>query len=165
MTTLSSTLFLSTDSITNPPQHLGNKASATWIVDYDVIFNGKTGLCKVHTNLLSKSQNTTSLTTNWNSLVGTIRGSFSSIYSSNTAGMVLANLTPNSIGNSSTTFYYTGISESNQAPIINIPTGKSQISIRLIDTTETNLLASVPDYQILLTFEWVNDDVIDKNIN
>jgi hypothetical protein len=165
MTTLTSTLLLSTDSIANPPLFTANKASVSWVIDWDLIFHGKTGLCKVHTNLLSKSSATTSLPITWNSLMGTVRGSFSSIYSNNTAGLVLANLTPNSVAGSALFYYYTGVSESNQAPLINIPNGKSQLTIQLLDTTETALIAGVPDYEILLFFEWVNDDVVNKNIN
>ena len=164
MTTLTSTLYLSTDSLTNPPQLYSNKASVSWIVDWDLIFHGKTGLCKVHTNLLSKSATATAITASWNSLIGTVRGSFSSIYSLNQSGLVLANLTPNSVAGSTTVYYYTGISEGNQAPLINIPNGKSQLTIQLLDTTEQTLIASIPDYEIMLIFEWVDREVIDKNI-
>jgi hypothetical protein len=164
MTTLTSTLYLSTDSTTNPPLYSASKANVSWVVDWDLIFHGKTGLCKVHTNLLSKSATATLITTSWNSLIGTVRASLGSIYSSNSSSLVLANLTPNSVAGSTTVYYYTGVSESNQAPLINIPNGKSQLTIQLLDSTETALVAGVPDYEILLFFEWVSNEVIDKNV-
>ena len=164
MTTLTSTLYLSTDSLTNPPQLYSNKASVSWIINWDEIFHGKTGLCKVHTNLLSESATATAITTSWNSLVGTVRASFNSIYSMNQSGLVLANLTPNSVAGSSTVYYYTAISEGSQAPLINIPNGKTTLNIQLLDTSERNLIAGVPDYEIMLIFEWVSDEVIEKNV-
>jgi hypothetical protein len=163
MTTLTSTLYLATDSTTNPPIVSSNKASVSWVVDWDMLFHGRTGLCKIHTNLLSKSATVSAITTSWNGLIGTVRANFQSIYSNNQNNVILANLTPNSVAGSSTVFYYTAQSEHAQ-PTINIPQGKTNISIQLLDTTEANLISGVPDYEIMLFFEWISSDVVKENI-
>ena len=164
MTTLTSTLFLSTDSVTNPPQAFLNKANVSWNVDWDQIFHGKKGLCKIHCQLLGSAGIVTDLDAVWDTLIGTVRCSFSSIYSHNQNGVILANIIPQSIANSTTNFYYTANTEHAQ-PTINIPFGKEAFNIQLVGIAENSLLSNVPDYGILLTFEWISDEVIKKNIS
>jgi len=133
------------------------------VIDWDLLFHGKRGLCKIHTNLISQSGTASTIISTWNNLIGTVRGNFQSIYSNNTQGLTLVNLTPNPVAGSTTVYYYTGISESNQAPLINIPNGKSLFTIQMLNTNETSLLTNVPNYSVLLFFEWIAESDVDKN--
>ena len=76
---ITSSLYLSTDQVINPPIQKSNLASVTWIVDWDNIFRGHTnGLCKVTCNMVSKKGTGSSDT--WDGSVGIMTASFSSPY-------------------------------------------------------------------------------------
>ena len=164
MATLNSTLYLSTTSTSNPPLAFTDKANVSWLVDWDNLFHGRSGLCKVHTNLISKSATVGAITTSWSSLIGTVRANLQSNYSLNQNGLVLANMNPNCVGVSTTVLYFSAVSEGSKAPLINIPEGKSTLNIQLMDMTETAFISGMPEYEIMLVFEWVSHDVINKSI-
>ena len=74
---ITSSLYLSTDQTINPPIQKSNLASVTWVVDWDNIFHGHTGLCRVTSNLVSKKGTAPDT---WNGSVGIMTASFSSPY-------------------------------------------------------------------------------------
>jgi len=94
---------------------------ATWMVDWDEIFHGKTGLCKVYCKM--RSNQTT------NALSGTLNASFHSNHSINTNGVVLGQITKKYIDD--TYYYYTVNTIAKHAPLINIPTGKQLFNITI----------------------------------
>lgn len=91
---------------------------------------------------------------------GVLRANFSSPCSINMNGVVLGNL--NVLANPTTpgAYYLECNTIGNTAsPIINIPQGYSDLTLRLTDGTETNLLAeAVPDYDIIITFKVLEDE-------
>ena len=96
---------------------------ATFIVDWDQIFHGKTGTCRVYAKMRGNAQDYAGATTNQR----TLNASFSSNFSSNTNGVVLAPLSKKAISASS--FYYVGETRPNQAPTISIPMGKGMFNV------------------------------------
>ena len=96
---------------------------ATFIVDWDQIFHGKTGTCRVYAKMRGNAQDYAGATSNQQ----TLNASFSSNFSSNTNGVVLTPLTKRFV--SPYTFYYSGDTRPNQAPTIDIPTGKGMLNV------------------------------------
>ena len=148
-----STLYLSTDSTSTPIiKSTSNKDS--WLVDWDEIFHGRTGLAKVTVNMVSK---TGAIPNEWNDNVGIIQANFSSPYSINRNGVALTTLNRQQYveitGNATTgyvtsyVYYYTANNTTvTSAPVINIPTGKSELSVMITDTIGNYI--PFPDYQI-----------------
>lgn len=170
MTTLTSTLYLGTDSLVNPPLNMSatNKNNLSWNVNWDSLFNGqRPALCKVSINLLSSIATTTGLNTSeFDFIIGTIRGNFGSNFCSNNSnGVVLAHAMPNSIAGSNTSFYYTGVTESNHSPTINTPTGSSLVNIKFCNLGETGYIPNIPDFCCVLTFEWISNETVQKYIS
>ena len=96
---------------------------ATFIVDLDQIFHGKTGTCRVYAKMRGNAQDYAGATSNQQ----TLNASFSSNFSSNTNGVVLAPLSKKAID--TTSFYYVGETRPNQAPTISIPMGKGMFNV------------------------------------
>lgn len=160
-----STLYLSTDSgYTTSPIIINknNLANVTWLLDWDTIFHGKTGLCKVSVNMVSKKN--TATTDLWNSKVGIISANFTSPYCLNSNGFPVSTLNRNqyveitSDGTTTSTAYVSYFQSNNTQntvlPVINIPTGKREFTITMNDTTGT-LISSFPEYNIFFYFEWL----------
>ena len=117
---ITSTLHLNTrtDAISR------NGNVSTFIVDWDQIFHQKTkGTCRVYAKMRGETQEIIGATTNQQ----TLNASFSSNFSSNTNGVVLTPLTKRFV--SPYTFYYSGDTRPNQAPTIDIPTGKGMLNV------------------------------------
>ena len=98
---------------------------STFIVDWDQIFHGKKGTCRVYAKMRGNAQDYAVATSNQQ----TLNASFSSSFSNNTNGVVLAPLSRKAIG--ATSFYYVGETRPNQAPTIDIPTGKQMLNVIL----------------------------------
>ena len=96
---------------------------STFIVDWDQVFHGKTGKCRVYAKMRGDAQDYAGATSNQQ----TLNASFSSTYSNNTNGVVLAPLSKKAINTSS--FYYVGETRPSQAPIIDIPMGKGMFNV------------------------------------
>ena len=161
-----SSLYLSTDSFSNSimisPISSNNLANVTWYVDWDLIFRGKTGLCKVTVNMISKVGTAPDT---WNKSVGIMTANFSSPYTFNTNGLPLCPLIRNqyievsvdaqSVTTTAYVFYYQAINEqSTSPPVINIPTGKSPFTIQMLDT-QGNYITGFPHYHVFFHFEWL----------
>ena len=165
-----STLYLSSDSLTNPPIASSNLAKCSWLVDWDTIFHGRTGLCKLSINMVSKKGAVPDV---WDSTVGSIRANFSSNYCLNANGFPIAPLnrqqyievSANGTGGFNTTYvyYYSASNVQNSSlPVISIPTGKQTFTIMMLDTTD-NFITSFPNYNVFLNFEWIPQHEIEKN--
>ena len=164
--TIVSSLYLSTDSgYSTSPTIISkaNLANVSWLIDWDNIFHGKTGLCKISVNMVSKKN--TATTDTWNSKVGTISANFTSPYAMNNNGFSLTTLNRNQYveittdTNSNTITAYVSYFQSNNTqntvlPVINIPTGKREFTISMTDSTGA-LISSFPEYNIFLYFEWL----------
>ena len=163
-----STLYLSTDSGYTTSPTIVNKdylASVTWLIDWDTIFHGKTGLCKVSVNMVSKKN--TSLTDTWNSKVGVMTANFTSPYSLNSNGFPITTLNRNQYveittdsSNNTVTAYVSYFQSNNTQhtvlPVINIPTGKKEFTITMCNTFG-NWITLFPEYNVFFYFEWLHD--------
>ena len=160
-----STLYLSTDSGYSTAPTIINKtflANTTWLIDWDTIFHGKTGLCKVSVNMVSKKN--TSTTDTWNSKVGIISANFTSPYSLNSNGFPVSTLNRNqyveiTTDSTTTSTAYVSYFQSNNTqntvlPVINIPTGKREFTVTMLDTYG-NWITSFPEYNVFFYFEWL----------
>ena len=158
-----SSLYLSTDSILTLPINRTNLANCSWIVDWDSIFHGKTGLCKVTVNMVSKKG---AVPDTWNSTVGIMSANFSSNYAVNNNGFPLTPLTRNQYVEvtldatsdyvAAYVYYYAASSvQNNISPVINIPTGKNLFTIMMSDTSG-NYIPNFPEYNVFLYFEWMD---------
>ena len=157
-----STLYLATDSKYSTAPTIINKAnlaSVSWLIDWDNIFRGKTGLCRVSINLVSKKG---SLPKTWNGSTGIMSATFASNYALNSNGFPLTQLNRNqyieidATGNTAYVYYYSANNTQNSVlPVINIPTGKETFTITMSDTTGA-LITSFPEYNVFLHFEWLN---------
>lgn len=166
-----STLYLSTDSTSTPLiKSTSNKDS--WLIDWDMIFKGRTGLAKVTVNMVSQ---TGVLPNEWNDGVGIISANFSSPYSINTNGVALTNLnrqqyveiTGDAIAGYETAYvyyYYANNTNATSAPVVNIPTGKSEFSIIISDMTGAQI-PLFPEYNIFFYFEWLTNSDVKESIN
>jgi hypothetical protein len=96
---------------------------STFIVDWDNIFHGKTGTCRVYAKMRGSIQDYVGAPIQY----GTLNASFSSGGYSNTNGVPLAPITQKPINASS--FFYVGETRPNQAPTINIPMGKGMFNV------------------------------------
>jgi hypothetical protein len=160
--TITSTIYLSTDtSVNNPPINKSNLANVSWIIDWDTIFHGKTGKCKITTTMTSKKGSVPDI---WNNTLGIMTATLSSNYTLNNNGFPLAPLnrnqyieiTTDSSANyiTASVYYYCANSLQNTSPsVINIPQGKSVFTIMMLDT-QGNYITSFPEYNIFLYFEW-----------
>ena len=169
---LVSTVFLSTDTISNFP--ISNRTSSqsassvTWNIDWDQLFKGKTGLCKVSINMLSKKG---PLPTSWDlSGNGSISSSFSSPYGVSSNGFQLAMLNRNQYieidgaSNVASVYYFLSDTTKNTVnPVINIPIGKNAFTINMMDSKGV-LLPLFPEYSIFLYFEWLDNKNSFSNI-
>ena len=163
-----STLYLSTDSgYTTSPTIVNktNLANVTWLIDWDTIFHGKTGLCKVSVNMVSKKN--TATTDMWNSKVGVMTANFTSPYSLNSNGFPVTALNRNQYveittdaSNNTVTAYVSYFQSNNTQntvlPVINIPTGKRDFTISMCDTTGA-LISTFPEYNVFFYFEWLEN--------
>ena len=156
---ITSTLYLSTDQVINPPIQKSNLASVTWIVDWDNIFRGHTnGLCKVTCNMISKKGTGSSDT--WDGSVGIMTASFSSPYILSQNGCPICPLNRNqyievSGSSASYVFYYQANTTKNSSPsVITVPSGKSNFSIQMLDT-QGNYIKNFPEYNVFFHFEWL----------
>ena len=162
-----STLYLSTDSgYTTSPTIVNktNLANVTWLIDWDTIFHGKTGLCKVSVNMVSKKNTATADT--WNSKVGTISANFTSPYCLNSNGFPVTALNRNQYveittdGTTQVTAYISYFQSNNTQntvlPVIDIPTGKREFTISMRDTTGA-LISTFPEYNVFFYFEWLEN--------
>jgi len=174
---ITSSLYLSTSSTINQPINYStnntnsNWSSTTWIIDWDNIFRGHTGLCKV---TFSMSSNKGPIPNNWNDSNGSINiTGFSSPYSLNSGnGFALSALNRNQwvdIGGTtaqpilSYVYYYQASNVSNTSPpTISIPQGKLPLTINMFDNTGTTLISSFPPYSIQFFFEWISQEEIKK---
>ena len=144
-----------------------NLARVTWSIDWDTIFHGKNGLCKVSMNMISKKGATPST---WNGGVGSITASFSSPYSLNNNGLPISQLQRNqyievdAASNIGYVYYFSGDTTKNSVlPVINIPQGKSSFTIQMLDTT-LNTMTNFPEYSVFLNFEWLDNKNSFSNI-
>lgn len=154
---ITSTLYLSTEQTTNPPIQKSNLASVTWVIDWDNIFHGHTGLCKVTCNMVSKKG---TVPDNWNNSVGIMTASFSSPYVSSPNGCPMSPLSRNQYidvsGNTASyIFYYQADTTKNTSPtVINIPSSKTSFTIQMLDTTGA-YISNFPEYNVFFNFEWL----------
>ena len=162
-----STLYLSTDSgYTTAPiiMNRSNLATVSWLVDWDTIFHGKTGLCKVSVNMVSKKN--TATTDTWNSKVGIISANFTSPYCLNSNGFPVSTLNRNQYveittdGTTTSTAYISYFQSNNTQntvlPVINIPSGKKEFTVSMNDTNG-NLISTFPEYNVFFYFEWLEN--------
>ena len=154
---ITSSLYLSTDQITNPPIQKSNLASVTWVVDWDNIFHGHTGLCKITCNMVSKKGTAPDT---WNGSVGIMTASFSSPYVLNQNGVPLSPLSRNqyievSGSTAAYVFYYQADTTKNTSPsVITIPSGKIPFTVQMLDT-QGNYISGFPEYNVFFNFEWL----------
>jgi hypothetical protein len=156
--TIVSTLYLATDSTINPPINKSNLSNVIWYIDWDTIFHGKTGTCKITANMISKVGATPDT---WNSTVGSMNASFSSNYALLSNAFPITALNRNQyieVGVSTTTYVYyfqANNLQNSSAPTINIPSGKIPFNIMMLDTFG-NYITNFPEYQVYLYFDWEN---------
>ena len=163
--TIVSTLYLSTDSVTNPPSNKTNLANVTWLVNWDEIFRRKQGLCKVTMNLNSKKGSGNDV---WDSKVGMVFANFTSPFSLNSGGFPITALNRNqyveittdaqSVTTVSYVYYFSANnSQGTSPPVISIPEGKIPFTISLLDTKGA-FISSIPEYNVQLFFDWISDE-------
>ena len=157
-----SSLYLSTDSAYTTAPTIMNKsnlAQVSWIMDWDQIFHGKTGLCKVSVNMVSKKN--TATTDTWNSKVGVLSANFTSPYSISSNGFTLTTLNRNqyveiAVDTTAYVSYFSADNTKNTVlPVIDIPTGKQTFTVSMLDTTGA-LIGTFPDYNVFFHFEWLD---------
>lgn len=154
---ITSSLYLSTEQTINPPINKSNLANVSWIVDWDNIFRGHTGLCKATCNMVSKTGTSAN---NWNTSVGIMTTSFSSPYILSQNGCPMGHLSRNqyidiSGSNASYVYYFqSNTTESSSPSVITIPSGKTPFTIQMLDTVG-NYIKEFPEYNVFFNFEWL----------
>ena len=140
-------LFLSTlqpsDVINNT-----NLNNVVFAVNWDEIFNEKTGFCNVRCQMVTKNGTFTDINN------GSLRASINSKFSQNTYGVCIAPILIRSQSTTVTvlasdTIYSYGLT-------IEIPKGNGQLTVNFLDRTES-FMTGVLDYQLFLYFD-VDDD-------
>ena len=156
------TLYLST-SVISPttnlivPLNVTDKGNATWQVDFRSLFNGDNNRfkrCQVRFNLQSSSW--TAGGTDWNTFQGYLSLNLPSTYTASTSkGTPLGLIFPIDAPTTSTTTHVYQVSTLGNAVgvDINMPSDNQLVNFQFLNDDSFSNIGSVPDWQILLSFE------------
>lgn len=135
-----------------------NLASCKWNIDWSKIFPPTliNKDCLVRINLVSKEIAAATLV--YNSNIGTVRSTFSSVYQNTPNGTILGLLNVIDSPSSATSFHSLQCDTSQMLGVrIRVPNTLSQFTINFLDMTESSLLsANLTDYQIEMYFEIID---------
>ena len=158
------TLYLNT-AITSPvsnlivPVNVADKANATWMVDFRSLFNGaneKYRRCSLKFSI--QSNQWTAAGTDWNNYNGYLTINIPSRYgSSTTNGTQLGMIYPVDVPTTNTTNHCFLNTTLNQPQGIDIlaPGDNTFLNVRFLNNDSYSTMgSSVPDYQLLLQFEF-----------
>jgi hypothetical protein len=96
--------------------------------------------------------------------VGSIRANFSAMYSNNNNGVFLGIM--DLTGDPIDTSYYSFTCDTTQVTsgtCISIPKGTSDLVLSFVDATETTLLTTMVDYEVVLYFEVIEDTTFNND--
>lgn len=158
------TLYLSTLNTTPTrnqivPVDKSNLGRVSWNIDWNSFFNSsaeKYANCRVR--FLLNSSSWTGVSTDWNTYNGYLGATFQSKYNAPTTlstilGMVYPMDAPTT-GTSTHIFSVSTLSE--QGVDIVMPTGVQTLTLTFVNDDAQTIMASIPEYAILLQFELYN---------
>jgi hypothetical protein len=123
------------------------------MVNWDQIFQNKTGSCSIQVKLISKKGVFANLP--WDTTIGTLRCNLGAPFSNNNNGVVLGHLTleQESCDLASNVYLSCDTTMNNSNLCVSIPKGQTEFVLQICNINETlNTSSTLTDYQITLFF-------------